>query len=63
MVTLAAFGAPVERMLGAPLRPLLSLGRHRRGRLQILLYPDSVDPVIGASVPSRRVGAVLMLMR
>jgi membrane associated rhomboid family serine protease len=55
MVTLAAFGAPVERMLGVRRFVLFYLSAGIvAGAVQIVLYPDSVDPVIGA---------VLMLMR
>ena len=65
MVTLAAFGAPVERMLGVRRFVLFYLSAGIvAGALQIVLYPDSVDPVIGASGAISGVfGAVLMLMR
>lgn len=65
MVTLAAFGAPVERMLGVRRFVLFYLSAGIvAGALQVLLYPDSVDPVIGASGAISGVfGAVLMLMR
>lgn len=65
MVTLAAFGAPVERMLGVRRFVLFYLSAGIvAGALQILLYPDSLDPVIGASGAISGVfGAVLMLMR
>ena len=65
MVTLAAFGAPVERMLGVRRFVLFYLSAGIvAGAVQILLYPDSVDPVIGASGAISGVfGAVLMLMR
>ncbi len=65
MVTLAAFGAPVERMLGVRRFVLFYLSAGIvAGAVQIVLYPDSVDPVIGASGAISGVfGAVLMLMR
>jgi membrane associated rhomboid family serine protease len=65
MVTLAAFGAPVERMLGVRRFVLFYLSAGIvAGAVQILLYPDSIDPVIGASGAISGVfGAVLMLMR
>jgi len=65
MITLAAFGAPVERMLGVRrfVAFYLSAGIVA-GFVQVLLYPDSIDPVIGASGAISGVfGAVLMLMR
>ena len=57
MVTLAAFGAPVERMLGVRRFVLFYLSAGIvAGFVQVVLYPDSVDPVIGASgAISRRV--------
>ena len=65
MVTLAAFGAPVERMLGVRRFVLFYLSAGIvAGFVQVVLYPDSVDPVIGASGAISGVfGAVLMLMR
>src|SRR5881394_2773087 len=65
MVTLAAFGAPVERMLGVRRFVLFYLSAGIvAAAVQVLLYPDSVDPVIGASGAISGVfGAVLMLMR
>jgi membrane associated rhomboid family serine protease len=65
MVTLAAFGAPVERMLGVRRFVLFYLSAGIvAGAVQIVLYPDSTDPVIGASGAISGVfGAVLMLMR
>lgn len=65
MISLAAFGAPVERMLGVPrfIAFYLSAGV-AAGFVQILLFPESTDPVIGASgAVSGVFGAVLMLMR
>ena len=65
MVSLAAFGAPVERLLGVPRFVVfyLSAGIFA-GFVQVLLYPGSADPVIGASgAVSGVFGAVLMLMR
>ncbi len=65
MITLAAFGAPVERMLGVPrfLAFYLSAGV-AAGFVQVLLFSSSTDPVIGASGAISGVfGAVLMLMR
>jgi membrane associated rhomboid family serine protease len=65
MVSLAAFGAPVERMLGVPRFVVFYLSSGIvAGFVQVLLYPGSVDPVIGASgAVSGVFGAVLMLMR
>jgi membrane associated rhomboid family serine protease len=65
MVTLAAFGAPVERLLGVRRFVLFYLSAGIvAGFVQVLLYPTSVDPVIGASGAISGVfGAVLMLMR
>ncbi|CAN5918650.1 rhomboid family intramembrane serine protease [soil metagenome] len=65
MITLAAFGVPVVRMLGVPrfVAFYLSAGVVA-GFLQVLLFPDSTDPGIGASGAISGVfGAVLMLMR
>jgi membrane associated rhomboid family serine protease len=65
MLSLAAFGAPVERIL-QPRRFLafyLSAGLVA-GLIHVLVYPASVDPVVGASGAISGVfGAVLMLMR
>lgn len=65
MLSLAAFGAPVERTLG-PRRFVffyLSAGI-AAGIVHVLIYPDSVDPVVGASGAISGVfGAVLMLLR
>jgi membrane associated rhomboid family serine protease len=65
MVTLAAFGAPVERMLGVRRFLLFYLTSGVvAGFVQVLLFPDGTDPVIGASgAVSGVFGAVLMLMR
>lgn len=65
MLSLAAFGAPVERLLG-PRRFLLfylSAGIVA-GLVHVLFFPDSTDPVVGASGAISGVfGAVLMLLR
>ena len=65
MVSLAAFGAPVERLLGIPRFVVFYLSAGVvAGFVQVLLYPGSHDPVIGASgAVSGVFGAVLMLMR
>jgi membrane associated rhomboid family serine protease len=65
MVTLAAFGAPVERLLGVRRFILFYLSAGVVAAfVQVLLFPDSTDPVIGASGAISGVfGAVLMLMR
>ena len=65
MVTLAAFGAPVERLLGVRRFILFYLSAGIvAGFVQVVLFPDSTDPVIGASGAISGVfGAVLMLMR
>lgn len=65
MLTLAAFGAPVERMLGVPRFVLFYLlSGIVAGLVHILVYPNSPDPVVGASGAISGVfGAVLMLMR
>src|SRR5262245_12249126 len=65
MVSLAAFGAPVERLLGVRrfIFFYLSAGVVA-GFVHVLLFPDSIDPVIGASgAISGIFGGVLMLMR
>lgn len=65
MLTLAAFGAPVERLLGVRrfVAFYLVCGIVA-GAVHILVYPDSPDPVVGASGAISGVfGAVLMLMR
>ncbi|MBL6618608.1 MAG: rhomboid family intramembrane serine protease [Reyranella sp.] len=65
MVTLAAFGAPVERLLGVRRFILFYLSSGVVAAfVQVLLFPDSTDPVIGASGAISGVfGGVLMLMR
>jgi membrane associated rhomboid family serine protease len=65
MVSLAAFGAPVERLLGVRrfIAFYLSAGVVA-GFVHVLFFPASVDPVIGASGAISGVfGGVLMLMR
>ncbi len=65
MVSLAAFGAPVERLLGARRFVLFYLSAGVvAGLVHVLLFPASTDPVVGASGAISGVfGAVLMLMR
>jgi len=65
MLTLAAFGAPVERLLGVRRFVLFYLVCGVvAGLVHILVYPDSPDPVVGASGSISGIfGAVLMLMR
>src|SRR5690242_10268713 len=65
MLSLAAFGAPVERLLGVRRFVLFYLlCGVVAGLVHILVYPDSSDPVVGASGAISGVfGAVLMLMR
>lgn len=65
MVSLAAFGAPVERLLGSRRFILFYLSAGIvAGLVHVALNFDSVDPVIGASGAISGVfGAVLMLMR
>jgi membrane associated rhomboid family serine protease len=65
MLSLAAFGAPVERLLGVRRFVLFYLSAGIvAGAAHILLFSDSSDPVIGASGSISGVfGAVLMLMR
>jgi membrane associated rhomboid family serine protease len=64
MLTLAAFGAPVERLL-RPARFVafyLTAGL-AAGAIHILSFPDSLDPVVGASGAISGVfGAVLILL-
>ncbi len=65
MLSLAAFGAPVERLLGARrfVAFYLSAGLVA-GLVHVLFFSDSPDPVIGASGAISGVfGAVLILMR
>jgi membrane associated rhomboid family serine protease len=65
MVTLAAFGAPVERLLGVRRFILFYLSAGIVAAIvQVAIFPESTDPVIGASGAISGVfGAVLMLMR
>src|SRR5262249_35571098 len=65
MVSLAAFGAPVERLLGARRFVLFYLSAGVVGGfVHVLFFSDSMDPVIGASGAISGVfGGVLMLMR
>jgi membrane associated rhomboid family serine protease len=65
MLSLAAFGAPVERLLGVRRFVLFYLSAGIvSGLVHVLLFSDSPDPVIGASGAISGVfGAVLMLMR
>lgn len=65
MLSLAAFGAPVERLLGARRFVLFYLSAGLvAGFVHVLFFADSLDPVVGASgAVSGVFGAVLMLMR
>src|SRR5215475_12231963 len=65
MLSLAAFGAPVERLLGVRRFVLFYLSAGVvSAAVHIVFFPDSPDPVIGASGAISGVfGAVLMLMR
>jgi len=65
MLSLAAFGAPVERLLGVRRFVLFYLSAGIvSGLVHVLLFSESADPVIGASGAISGVfGAVLMLMR
>ena len=65
MLSLAAFGAPVERMLGVRRFVLFYLSAGIvAGVVHIVFFPGSTDPVIGASGAISGVfGGVLMLMR
>ena len=64
MITLAAFGAPVERLLGVRRFVLFYLSAGVvAGLIHVLFYFDSVDPVIGASGSISGVfGGVLMAL-
>lgn len=65
MITLAAFGVPVVRALGARRFLLFYLSAGVvAGFVHVFFFPDSADPVVGASGAISGVfGAVLMLMR
>ena len=65
MLSLAAFGAPVERLLGVRRFVLFYLSAGIvSAAVHVVFFPDSPDPVIGASGAISGVfGAVLMLMR
>ena len=65
MLTLAAFGAPVERLLGVRRFVLFYLSAGVvAGFIHVLFFPNSADPVVGASGAISGVfGAVLMAMR
>ncbi|HTR84282.1 MAG TPA: rhomboid family intramembrane serine protease [Reyranella sp.] len=65
MISLAAFGAPVERMLGVRRFIVFYLAAGlAAGLVHVLSFPDSNDPVVGASGAISGVfGAVLMLLR
>jgi membrane associated rhomboid family serine protease len=63
--TLAAFGAPVERFLGASRYALFYLATGLAGSaLHAAIYPTSVEPMLGASgAISGLFGGLLLLMR
>ena len=65
MLSLAAFGAPVERTLGPRRFVLFYLSAGIvAGLVHVLIYSDSADPVVGASGAISGVfGAVLILLR
>jgi membrane associated rhomboid family serine protease len=65
MITLAAFGAPVERLLGVRRFVLFYLSAGVvAGFIHVLFFPDSSNPVVGASGAISGVfGAVLMALR
>lgn len=65
MISLAAFGVPVVRALGARRFVLFYLSAGIvAGFVHVFFFPDSADPVVGASGAISGVfGAVLMLMR
>jgi membrane associated rhomboid family serine protease len=64
MLSLAAFGAPVERTLGVPRFVLFYLSAGiAAGAIHVLSFSDSSDPVVGASgAISGIFGAVLILL-
>ena len=65
MLSLAAFGAPVERLLGSQRFVVFYLSAGVvAGLVHVLFYAESLDPVVGASgAVSGVFGAVLMLLR
>jgi membrane associated rhomboid family serine protease len=65
MLSLAAFGAPVERTLGVRRFILFYLSAGIvAGAIHVAIYSDSVEPVVGASGAISGVfGAVLILLR
>jgi membrane associated rhomboid family serine protease len=65
MLSLAAFGAPVERTLGVPRFVLFYLSAGIvAGAVHVLIFSDSAAPVVGASGAISGVfGAVLILLR
>jgi len=65
MITLAAFGAPVERVLGVRRFVLFYLSAGVvAGFIHVLFFPESPYPVVGASGAISGVfGAVLMALR
>jgi membrane associated rhomboid family serine protease len=65
MLSLAAFGAPVERALGPRRFVLFYLSAGIvAGLVHVLIYSDSAEPVVGASgAVSGIFGAVLILLR
>jgi membrane associated rhomboid family serine protease len=65
MLSLAAFGAPVERLLGSQRFVVFYLSAGLvAGLIHVLFFPESMDPVVGASgAVSGVFGAVLILMR
>ena len=65
MLSLAAFGAPVERALGPRRFVLFYLSAGVvAGAIHVLIFSDSPDPVVGASGAISGVfGAVLILLR
>jgi membrane associated rhomboid family serine protease len=65
MITLAAFGAPVERLLGVRRFVLFYLSAGVvAGFIHVAFFPTSPDPVVGASGAISGVfGAVLMALR